>query len=161
MCYVIKKGTTGRIVLLHARDASDGASPRTGLSATAPGATAAYLREGQSRVGRIALIRGQLGQYAGGSFVEVDAASMPGVYQLGIPDEVTAAGADAAVVVVRFPGAAIDPVEITLVAYDPQDESRLGMSALGPEGRIAALRGAFPLLTGRELREREALEAKP
>src|SRR5882724_2832062 len=42
---------------------------------------------------------------------------------------------------------------IHLVAYDPQDADRLGMSALGPEGRRAALRGAFPRLTAKELGE--------
>ena len=49
------------------------------------------------------------------------------------------------------PSAVIEPIFIHLVAYDPQDADRLGMSALGPEGRRAALRGAFPRLTAKEL----------
>jgi len=51
----------------------------------------------------------------------------------------------------KFPNAVIEPIFIHLVAYDPQDADRLGMSALGPEGRRAALRGAFPRLTAKEL----------
>jgi hypothetical protein len=94
-----------------------------------------------------------------GGFVEVDAELMPGVYQFGLPDEVVAEGSEHAVLVLRFPGAEIDPIDMALVAYDPQDESRLGMTALGPEGRVAALRGAFPRLTALELKEREALGA--
>ena len=78
---------------------------------------------------------------------------MPGVYALGLPDMVLAPGADSVVVQLGFTGARIRPIEISLVAYDPQDAQRLGMSALGPEGRIAALRGAFPRLTARELVE--------
>jgi hypothetical protein len=47
----------------------------------------------------------------------------------------------------------IEPISIHLVAYDPQDSERLGMTALGPEGRLKALRGAFPRLTANELRD--------
>jgi hypothetical protein len=64
-----------------------------------------------------------------------------------------AANADTVILAVRFPGAVIEPVEINLVAYDPQDADRLGMAAIGREGRVAALRGAFPRLTTRELDE--------
>jgi hypothetical protein len=51
------------------------------------------------------------------------------------------------------PKAVIEPISIHLVAYDTQDADRLGMAALGPEGRRAALRGAFPRLTAKELGE--------
>jgi hypothetical protein len=81
---------------------------------------------------------------------------MPGVYRVGLPDAMLAKGSARALLVVRFPGVRIDPVEVELVAYDPLDDVRLGMSSLGPTERIAALRGAFPLLAGREIEEREA-----
>lgn len=159
MCYIVKKGTTKKLILVHARTAADPSLPAPGLSHATAAATAASYREGNSGVHRIALSAGRLGEHAPGGFVEVDAELMPGVYQLGVPDEVFAPGSDHAVLVLRFPGAEIDPIDIALVAYDAQDESRLGMTALGPEGRIAALRGAFPRLTALELREREALGA--
>jgi hypothetical protein len=76
---------------------------------------------------------------------------LPGVYQFGVPDEMLAAGAETVTLMLKFPGAVIEPISIHLVAYDPQDADRLGMTALGPEGRRAALRGAFPRLTEKEL----------
>lgn len=160
MSYIVKKGTTSRLLALAARDASDGRSPRTGLSHETPAASAAFVREGEAEVQQIPLVAGRLGVFRPGGFVEVDRDLMPGVYQLGLPDEVLAPGADSALLFLRFPGTVIDPIEIGLVAYDPQDEDRLGMSAIGPEGRIAALRGAFPRLTARELAdEAEAIDA--
>jgi hypothetical protein len=153
MCYVLKKGTTSRTILIEARDGTRSRTSVTGLSHDTSGASAAFIREGESDVQRISIVPGILGEYEPGGFVEVDPVLMPGIYQLGVPDAAFAPGADSVLLVVSFPGARIDPIEISLVAYDPQDEQRLGMSALGPEGRIAALRGAFPRLTARELVE--------
>lgn len=157
MCYVLKKGTTARTIFVQVRDAVHGRTPVVGLSHRSPGAIAAYLRAGETAALPIALTAGSLGKYQPGGIVEVDTLLMPGIYQLGIPDAALASGADSVVVFVGFAGAHVDPTEISLVAYDPQDEKRLGMSALGPEGRIAALRGAFPRLTERELMEDRAL----
>ena len=151
MSHVVKKGTTSRLLALAARDSSDGRSAKTGLRDDTPGASAAFVREGDAEARRIPLVGSRLGEFRPGGFVEVDPDLMPGVYQLGVPDDVLAPGADSAVLIVRFPGTVIDPIEIALVAYDPQDQDRLGMSAIGPEGRIAALRGAFPRLTAQEL----------
>src|SRR5262249_58944629 len=126
-------------------------SGKTGLSSRTPDASAAYIREGAAQVRQIALVEGNLGEYLAGSFVEIDSKLLPGVYQFGVPDEMLAAGAETVTVMFKFPGAFIEPISIHLVAYDPQDADRLGMSALGPEGRRAALRGAFPRLTAKEL----------
>ena len=126
-------------------------SGKTGLSAKTPDASAAYIREGESQVKRIPLSEGKLGEYRSGSFVEVDSKLLPGVYQFGVPDEMLAPGAETVTLMLQFPGAAIEPISIHLVAYDPQDADRLGMAALGPEGRKNALRGAFPRLTAKEL----------
>ena len=139
------------MLLVYALDASDLRSGKTGLSAKTPDASAAYIREGEAQVRRISLIEGKLGEYQAGSFVEVDSELLPGVYQFDVPDEMLAAGAETVTLVLKFPGAAIEPIPVHLVAYDPQDADRLGMAALGPEGRRAALRGAFPRLTEKEL----------
>ena len=71
-----------------------------------------------------------------GVWAEVDPDLMPGLYRLGLPDEVLVRGPARAMVVVRCPGMRIDPVEIELVAYDPLDPVRLGMSSLGPAERL-------------------------
>ena len=151
MSYALKKGTTSKILLVYALDAADMRSGKTGLSSQTADSGAAYIREGEAQVQRIPLVEGKLGQHQAGSFVEIDSKLLPGVYQFGVPDEMLAAGADTVTLMLKFPGAFIEPVSIHLVAYDPQDADRLGMTALGPEGRRAALRGAFPRLTEKEL----------
>jgi hypothetical protein len=160
MSFTIKRGSRSKQLLFFAADATDGQGGKTGLSPAAKGAVAAYVREGDAKATAIPLVVGERGAHVPGGLVEVDAALAPGVYELGLPDEVFAEGADAAIVLVRFPGAIIEPIAIALVAYDAQDSVRLGMSALGPEGRVAALRGAFPRLTAQERTLAEALVDK-
>ena len=152
MSYTLQKGTRSKILLVYALDATDMRSGKTGLSSRTPGSSAAYIREGEAQVQRTPLVEGKLGEHRAGSFVEVDSKLLPGVYQFGVPDEMLAAGAETVTLMLKFPGAFIEPISIHLVAYDPQDSERLGMTALGPEGRINALRGAFPRLTENEFR---------
>jgi hypothetical protein len=140
------------MLLVYALDAADMRSGNTGLSSRTENSSAAYIREGESIVRRTPLVEGKLGEYRAGSFAEVDSRLLPGVYQFGVPNEMLAAGADTVTLMLKFPGAVIEPISIHLVAYDPQDADRLGMAALGPEGRINALRGAFPRLTENEFR---------
>jgi hypothetical protein len=151
--YTLQKGTKSKMLLVHALDATDMRSGKTGLNSKSTGSSAAYVREGEAQVQRIPLIDGQLGKHQPGSFVEVESECLPGVYQFGLPDQMLTDGAETVVLVLKFPGAVIEPISIHLVAYDPQDSERLGMTALGPEGRLKALRGAFPRLTANELRD--------
>jgi hypothetical protein len=151
MSYALKKGTTSKILLVYALDATDMRSGKTGLNARTQGSSVAYIREGEAQVQRIPLVEGKLGEYRPGSFIETESKLLPGVYQFGVPDGMLAGGAETVTLVLKFPGAVIEPIFIHLVAYDPQDADRLGMAALGPEGRRAALQGAFPRLTEKEL----------
>ena len=142
MSYVLKKGTTAKLILLHIRDAADGSLGKTGLAPTTPGASAAYLREGEGEPRRIPLVLARVGEYIPGGMAEADAQLMPGIYQFGLPNAVLEGGADSVVVYLRFPGAIVEPIQISLVAYDPQDEAQMGMSALAPKAgsqRSAAL----------------------
>ena len=140
-------------MLVYALDAADMRSGKTGLNSRSPDSSAAYIREGEAKVRRIPLSEGKVGEHRAGGFVEIDSKLLPGVYQFGVPDEMLAAGSETVTLMLKFPGAVIEPISIHLVAYDPQDADRLGMAALGPEGRKAALRGAFPRLTAKELGE--------
>jgi hypothetical protein len=151
MSYTLKKGTKSKMLLVYALDATDMRSGKMGLSAGTADSNAAYIREGEAQVVRIPLVEGNLGEHRAGSLVEVDSKLLPGVYQFGVPDEMLAPGAETVTLMLKFPGAVIEPISVHLVAYDPQDADRLGMAALGPEGRRAALRGAFPRLTEKEL----------
>src|SRR5204863_3890438 len=115
MSYALKKGTTSKILLVYALDAADMRSGKTGLSSQTPDSSAAYIREGESQVRRIALVEGKLGEHRAGSFVEIEL--LPGVYQFGVPDEMLAAGAETVTLMLNFPGAVIEPIFIHLVAY--------------------------------------------
>jgi hypothetical protein len=157
MSHALKKGTRSKILLVYALDATDMRSGKTGLNARTPDSSAAYIREGEAEVQRIPLAEGKLGEHRAGSFVEIESKLLPGIYQFGVPDEMLSAGAETVTLLLKFPGTVIEPIFIHLVAYDPQDADRLGMSALGPEGRRAALRGAFPRLTAKELGEVDTL----
>ena len=58
MSYALKKGTTSKILLVYALDATDLRSGKTGLSARTSGGSAAYIREGETEVRRITLAEG-------------------------------------------------------------------------------------------------------
>ena len=85
-----------------------------------------------------------------GVFEEVDRDLAPGVYRVGLPDELFAPGSPHALLVLRFDGARVDPIEFELVAYDPLDASCIGMTQLGDRKRHEFLRRALPRFTEME-----------
>jgi hypothetical protein len=139
MSHTVRWGSKARSVLLFAHDATGVGV--TGLGGHSPGGAAAYVREGESAV-PVQLTDGTLG--------EVDPDLAPGVYRLDLPDELFAPGSPHAVMVVRFAGAVVDPIEFELVAYDPLDPSCIGMSQLGDRKRHEFLRRALPRFTEME-----------
>jgi len=149
--YTVKAGTTSKRLLVFIEDEAAPGRGKTGLSHATEGAHAAYVREGAAVACSIPLVSGALGTWAGGAFVEVDAGRMPGVYQLGAPDAMLAEGSTRAMLMLRFPGAFARPVEIDLVAYDPQDSERIGVWSLASSKRHEFLRRALPRFTEMEL----------
>src|SRR6266853_6682185 len=116
MSYALKKGTTSKILLVYALDATDMRSGKTCLSSRTADASTAYVREGEAQVRRIPLVEGKLGEHKAGSFVEIDSKLLPGVYQFGVPDEMLAPGAETVTLMLKFPGAASEPISVHLVA---------------------------------------------
>jgi len=155
--HTVKAGTTSKSFFVHAVDPGSNAG-RTGLAADTPGASAGFVREGDTVPGRVALVPGRVGAHVEGGFVEVDPDLLPGVYQFGAPDAMLAEGSTQAILMLRFPGVEIEPVEVQLVAYDPQDPKCIGMTQLGDERRHEFLRRALPRLTEQELALGEAAE---
>lgn len=150
--YTMQRGTTGRSLLAYAVG-GDG-RPVAGLQPD--DVRAAYVRD-DGRAGEIGLQAATTTQWQAGGFVEIDPELMPGMYRLGLPDEVTAAGAARAAVVLQADGAYFEPFDIDLVAFDPQDVDRIGMESLAFEQRLKCLTTAFPLLA---VQEQERLEAE-
>jgi hypothetical protein len=157
--HTIQAGTTGRLLLVFAREAADESRGKAGLAHDSSGAGAAFIREGDG-ASRIALRAGQVGSWSSGAFAEVDADLLPGVYQLGLPDDVLAVGSTHVLVMLRFDGATVDPVDIELVAYDPLDEGCIGMAQLQDNKRHEFLRRALPRLTEQEFALGAQVEAR-
>jgi len=148
--YTMKAGTKSKLLLVYATSAEN-ASGKTGLVGNLSASSAAYVREGDSAARRIPMVQGRVGKWGSGAIAEVDPDLLPGVYQFGAPDEMIAEGSARAVLLIRFPDAMVKPVEINLVAYDPQDAERIGVWSLAGHKRHEFLRQALPRFTEMEL----------
>jgi hypothetical protein len=155
--YTMKAGTTSKLLLVYATS-EESNSGQTSLASDLAAGTAAYIREGEPSAHRIPIIAGRVGQWASGGLAEVDPELLPGLYQFGAPDEMLAEGSARAVLLLRFRGAVIKPVEINLVAYDPQDAERIGVWSLAGHKRHEFLRQALPRFTEMELELGEQAE---
>jgi hypothetical protein len=94
----LAKDTTSKLLRVFVPNSSvtTGAG-LTGLVFNSAGLTAYYLREGAASPVSITLATMTVGTWASGGFKEVDAANMPGVYELGIPNAALATGANSVV----------------------------------------------------------------
>lgn len=153
--HTVQYDTTSRSVFVSA-SSSDG-RPAKGLSTQSSGLRAAFSRS-HSRPVEIELIAGELESWRSGGFIEVDAELLPGIYKLDIPDAVMAYGADEALVSVTSDAAVFDPIDITLVAYDPQDARALGLFQLRQRTRHDFLKKALPKMTEMEMALDEGVE---
>lgn len=104
----------------------------TGLVFNSAGLTADYCVERGARVNIPLVTQTATGAYSSGGFVAVDGTNMPGLYRFDIPNAVFAtAGADKAIVMLK--GATnMAPVllEYQIVAFNPDDAVRLGLTAI-------------------------------
>jgi hypothetical protein len=155
--YTMKAGTTSKLLLIYATS-TEGTSGKTGLAGNLSAATAAYIREGDLAAHQVSIVTGRVGEWRSGALAEVDPKLLPGVYQFGAPDEMVAEGSARAVLLIRFPETVIKPVEISLVAYDPQDAERIGVWSLAGHKRHEFLRQALPRFTEMELALGEEVE---
>jgi|GEM_PF-3186097 len=155
--YTMKAGTKSKLLLIYATWAESG-SGKTSLTQDLAAGRAAYIREGDSAAHPVPMVKGRTGEWGAGAIAEVDPDLLPGVYQFGAPDEMVAEGSARAMLLIRFPDAVIKPVEINLVAYDPQDSERIGVWSLAGHKRHEFLRQALPRLTEMELKLGEEAE---
>lgn len=150
----VKRGTTSAImhVFIQNTSVADG-SGLTGLVFNSAGLTGYYMRAGASASASLALATiSTLGTYAGSAtatgFKEVDAANMPGVYELQPCNNALASGANAVVMILK--GATnMAPVllEIQLQDLDLNDAVRAGLTAL-PNAAANASNGLHTIGTG-------------
>lgn len=148
MKLAIKKATTDVTLYVFIADSSqtDGRG-LTSLAYNSASLVASYVRPLGSRTAITLATQTVTGAHSDGGFVEVDSTNMPGVYRLDLPDAVCATGVNSVVVMLK--GASnMAPVvlELELVAYDPQDAVRLGLTAL-PNATPAGS-GGLPTVDG-------------
>jgi hypothetical protein len=122
----------------------DGGGAQTGLAAGLDSLCAAYIRDGELTPAEIPLHKWEdSSRPTAGGFREIDAQLMPGLYELILPDQVCAAGAQRATLMVWSPALIPQIVHINLVAYDPYDRDRLGLDCLTRDGRHGVISRAF------------------
>jgi hypothetical protein len=148
---LMKLGVVDRTVLVFIPDpASTDGSGKTGL--VAANLTVSYTRvETDNDVvlvdatGSLNNLGTLLDAHTDWGLLEVSSALAPGVYRLDLADAVFAAGAWFAVVYVMITtsAAAASPMEFELVAFDPLDTVRLGLTALPNAAADAA--GGLPI----------------
>lgn len=138
-------GDTSRIEYVFIPDSSvtTGAG-KTGLLFNTSSLVAYYIREGAAATVISLVTQTTTGAYSSGGFVEMDATNMPGIYRVDIPNAVFAAGVKKAVVMIKgAANAAPVALEYQLVAYNPNDAVRLGLTAL--PNATAGASGGVPL----------------
>ena len=156
----IKLGFTDYTALVFIPDpASTDGSGKTGLNAAA--LTVSYVRVETDNDVTVSDVTGSLSDlsaltdsHSDWGVKEVSSTLAPGLYRLDIADAVFASGAWTAVVYVMITSsaAAASPMEFVLVAYDPMDSVRLGLTALPNAAADAAggliIREAGGIVTG-------------
>lgn len=130
---IIKKGATSQFLYFIALDsASTTGGRKTGIVYNAAGLTAYYVRSGGSATAiTLVTLAAANSAYSSGGFKEVDSANMPGLYRIDVPDAAFASGVDSVVITVKGAAGMVQAdIEVQLVAIDPQDTVRAGLTAL-------------------------------
>lgn len=145
MARLIKKGATSQSLYVVALDsASTTGGRKTGIAFNTASLTGYYVRNGGSATAiTLATLAAANSAWSSGGFKEVDATNMPGVYRLDVPDAALASGAESVVVTLKGASGLVQiDDESQLVAIDPQDTVRGGMTAL--PNAAAAANGGLP-----------------
>jgi hypothetical protein len=132
------------VIFIQNSSVSTGAG-LTGLTNASAGLIWYYYRDDATAATVVSVVNETLGTWTSGGFKEIDAAHLPGFYEIGVPNAVLAATNAPAWATMQLSGAtSMVPVniEIQLVAFDPQDAVHLGLSAL--PNAAAASAGGLP-----------------
>lgn len=164
----IKKGATSQSVYVEVLDSTSTTGGRkTGLAFNTASLTAYYARnQGSATAITLATLAAANSAWSSGGFKEVDATNMPGVYRMDVPDASVAAGAgdDVTFTLKGATGMAQVSLGVQLLAWDPQDAVRGGLTALPNAAANAA--GGLPISIAGALdldemnADIEAIEAK-
>ncbi len=130
----LKIGTTSKRIGISIADASSNVGAGlAGLLYNSTGLTWYYWREDEGNAGatQVTLATATRGTWATGGFIEKDATNLPGEYEIGIPDAALASGAKWVKMLLKGAANMVPvPIEIQLVAYNPDSATDLGLSTL-------------------------------
>lgn len=141
--YQRKAGTTDVSVVLRIIDSTDG-TPETGVVFNTSGIDLQYRREGAASTAITeATLAALTTAHTDGGFLHIG----NGYYRLDLPDAACASGATGVLVHGTVTGMVVIGCYIELVAYDPFDTVRLGLTAL-PNAAAEAAGGLFTRGTG-------------
>lgn len=139
----IKAGTTDVSVVIRIIDATDG-TPVTDVAHDTSGIDLWYRREGAASTDITeASLSALTDAHSDGGFLHIN----DGWYRLDLPDAACAAGATGAQIGGTVTGMVVLAPYVELVAYDPYDTVRLGLTAL-PNAAAAESGGLFTRGTG-------------
>jgi hypothetical protein len=135
---IVKKGSTDRSVLVRVVDSAAG-TPETGVAYNTAGVDLWYRREGATKTSLTeATLATTDAAHADGGFIHVG----DGYCRLDLPDAAFATGANYVDVGGTFTDMIVIGGRVKLVAYDPEDTVRLGLTAL--PNAAAAASGGLP-----------------
>lgn len=135
---IIKKGSTDRSVTVRIVDSTDG-TPETGVVFNTSGIDLWYRREGAAKVSITgATLSALTDAHSDGGFLHIG----DGYYRLDLPDAAFATGANHVDFGGTVTGMVVIGGRVKLVAYDPEDTVRMGLTAL--PNAAAAASGGLP-----------------
>jgi len=130
----ILAGVTSKRMVVFIQDAtSTFGAGLSGLTYASSGLAWYWWRDdtGNNAGQAVTLVTATRGTWTSGGFKEIDSANLPGFYEIGIPNAVLATGATWAVMMLQGATDMVPvKIELQLVAFDPNDGLRLGLTAL-------------------------------
>jgi hypothetical protein len=140
----VLKGATSQTIQIAIQDSTSASGAfKSGLAYNTASLSAYYLRPRSAAVAITLVTQTATGAFSSGGFVEIDAVNAPGLYRLDLPDAALATGVNGVVIVLKGASGMVQlPIEIQLVAYDPFDAVRLGLTAL--PNVVSGSAGALP-----------------
>lgn len=142
-------GATSEIWQIFIRDSSSTTGAGlTGLAYNSSGLSAYYHRDTDTSATAITLADMTVGSFTSSGFKKIDDTNMPGWYQFCPPNAALASGAKSCAFLLKgATNMAPVPIEVQLVAVNPDDAVRMGMTAL-PNAAAEAAGGLYTRGTG-------------
>lgn len=122
---------------------------KTGLVFNTSSLTAYYVRPGAAAVSITLATQTVTGAWSSGGFVEVDAANMPGVYRLDIPDAALAAGKTSVAILLKgATGMAPVTLEVELTLVNNQSATAFMTSVASVVGAVGSVTSPVSITAG-------------